>query len=261
MLPAIGTKISIFENMKLLFRKLHLYLYLATVLFLFFLAAPILYFVKREPQRNYKKIAAIRKWISSRSFRLLGFRIAITQEEPIDWSKNYIICANHSSILDITILDSVSKQPCSFMGKDTLLKNPVTRPFFKTIDIPVNRNSKTSAFRAYKKAEELLQNGRSLIIFPEGKIDDEYPPRLHPFKKGAFRLAKENNIPILPIVIHDAWQLLWDDGTQLGSRPGTIAVTILAPIAPQLLEDSDDAQLESLVYNSMKYSLENHNKS
>ena len=254
-------KISIFEYMNRLFRKLHLYLYLTTVILLFIIAAPILYCVTRDPNKNYEKIAAIRKWISSHAFRLLGFRITVQHEESIDWSKNYIICPNHSSILDISILDRICQQPSSFMGKDTLLKNPITRPFFKTIDIPVNRSSKISAFRAYKKAEEFLQHGRSLVIFPEGKIDDEYPPKLHPFKKGAFRLAKENNVPILPVVIHDAWQLLWDDGKRFGSKPGTIAVTILAPIAPNIPEDIDGDRLEALVYNRMKYAWEKHNKS
>lgn len=247
--------------MNRIFRKLHLYLYLATVLFFFILAFPLLFIVKRNPQKNYEKIAAIRKWISGNAFRLLGFRITVRFEQPIDWSKNYIICPNHSSILDISILDHICQQSSSFMGKDTLLKNPVTKPFFQTIDIPVNRSSKISAFKAYKKAEALVQEGRSLVIFPEGKIDDEYPPRLHPFKQGAFRLAKENNVTLLPIVIHDAWKLLWDDGNRFGSKPGTITVTVLSPITPNTQEDGDEEKLETLVYNRMKYSWENHNKS
>ncbi|MEJ5052852.1 lysophospholipid acyltransferase family protein [Sphingobacterium sp. MYb382] len=243
------------------FRKLHLYLYLTTVFLFFLLSYPLLYIVAKKPKKNYAKIAAIRKWISLPPLFIMGFRVKVTYEATIDWSQNYIICPNHSSILDVSILDKVCKQASSFMGKDSLLKNPVTRTFFKTIDIPVNRSSRVSAYKAYKKAEELLQEHRSLVIFPEGRIDEEFPPVLHPFKKGAFRLAKENNTLILPIVIHNAWELLWDDGLAYGSKPGTIHVTVLRPISPHRADKEEEEDLEKLVYNRMKYSWENHNKS
>src|SRR5690606_16060875 len=121
-------------------------------------------------------------------------------------NRTYVLCPNHTSILDITILTYLCDTPISFIGKDELLKNPVTRIFFKSIDIPVNRDSKISSFKAYKRASLYLQEGKSVVVFPEGKIDDGFPPTLHPFKSGAFKMATENNIPILPIVIQDAWK-------------------------------------------------------
>lgn len=145
------------------------------------------------------------------------------------------------------------------MGKEELLSNPVTRIFFKTIDIPVKRDSKISSFKAYKKAEALLKKNYSVVIFPEGKIDDRYPPVLHPFKSGAFRMATENKIPILPIVIQDAWKILWDDGKRFGSKPGTIHVRILAPIEINEYLVNDNSTLENIVYNRMKSVWNRHN--
>ena len=145
------------------------------------------------------------------------------------------------------------------MGKKKLLSNPVTRIFFKTIDIPVKRDSKISSFKAYKKAEALLKKNYSVVIFPEGKIDDGYPPVLHPFKSGAFRMATENKIPILPIVIQDAWKILWDDGKRFGSKPGTIHVRILAPIEINEYLANDNSTLENTVYNRMKSVWNQHN--
>ena len=138
------------------------------------------------------------------------------------------------------------------MGKEELLKNPVTRIFFKTIDIPVKRDSKISSFRAYKRATLLLQENKSVVIFPEGKIDDGFPPVLHRFKPGAFRLATENKTPILPIVILDAWKILWDDGKKYGSKPGIIHVKVLTPVKTNdTLAESNDI-LERTVNLRMK---------
>ena len=116
------------------------------------------------------------------------------------------------------------------MGKEELTKNPVLGMFFRTIDIPVSRESKISAFRAFKKAGENLEQGMSLIIFPEGKIDDLYPPKLHEFKNGPFRLAIEKNIPIVPVSSINIWKRMWDDGAKYGTTPGIGRVFIHSPI-------------------------------
>lgn len=142
------------------------------------------------------------------------------------------------------------------MGKAELLNNPLTRIFFKTIDIPVDRNSKTSSFLAFKKASALLKDEKSMVIFPEGKIDDIYPPELHPFKKGAFKLAEINHVKILPIVIENAWRIMWDDGRKYGSKPGIINIDVLSPIKTS----STDSELETKVYNIMKESWILYNK-
>lgn len=235
-----------------LLRKTHTILYFAAVLFYFIIAFPILYIYTRHPQKNYKKIIFLRKWVSLLATGTVGIRFRVVEETPIDWSRPYVICPNHTSILDITALNYTCQQQFSFMGKVELLKNPVTRIFFKTIDITVDRKSKISAFRAFKQADTLIKSGKSVVIFPEGRIDDVYPPRLHEFKSGSFRLAFDNQIQILPVVIHDAWQLLWDDGTKFGSRPGTIHISILKPIDTKDVNSDKYDTLQQQVFDDMK---------
>lgn len=235
-----------------LLRKAHTILYFTAVLFYFVIAFPLLYFYTRYPQKNYKQIVFFRKWISLFATTTVGIHFQVQEEDAIDWSKPYVICPNHTSILDITALNYTCKQQFSFMGKVELLKNPVTRIFFKTIDIVVNRQSKISAFRAFKRADTLIKEGKSVVIFPEGKIDDEFPPRLHEFKSGSFRLASENQIQILPIVIHDAWQILWDDGMKFGSKPGTVHISILKPIDTKDISTENHNKLQQKVYENMK---------
>jgi len=134
------------------------------------------------------------------------------------------------------------------MGKDELLNNPVLGIFFKTIDIAVNRDSKISAFRAFKKAGENLEKGMSLIIFPEGKIDDHYPPKLGDFKNGPFRLAIDKNITLVPVSITNVWKINWDDGARYGSKPGICDIYIHKPINTSELTDADTDMLKERVF-------------
>lgn len=237
--------------MKRILRKAHTYLYLGSVLLYFIIFFPALFIFARNPTRYYKQIAVCRKWICVLSCYTVGIRFNVSFEEEIDWSKNYIICPNHTSILDITAIIYLCPPNFSFMGKIELLDNPVTRIFFKTIDIAVDRKSKIASFRAYKKAEELVKNNKTVVIFPEGKIDDEYPPRLHEFKAGSFKLAIDNQVDIIPVIIQDAWKTLWDDGKKLGSKPGIIHIKVLKPINQNLLSEYEQQHLQEFVFERM----------
>jgi len=204
--------------MKQLLKKTHRVLYFACTFFFFLLSYPFLLFFVQHPARYFVQIVWIRKWISVLGSYAVGIRYAVEFEQEIDWTRPYILCPNHTSIMDITALTYLCPQAFSFIGKIELLKNPVTRMFFKTIDIPVDRKSKISSFKAFQRGNALIQEGKSLVIFPEGKIDDSYPPSLHTFKSGAFRIALDNQVQILPIVIENAWELFWDDASTFGKN-------------------------------------------
>lgn len=218
--------------------KLHRYYYFGVVFLCFLPFWPLLRFWSRNPDRHYSRFVQVRRWIAQLSSAIAGFRFQISYEVPIDWSKTFILCPNHSSNLDIAALIKVCPTDFSFMGKKELLDNPVTGIYFKTIDIPVDRKSNLSGYRAFKRAAEYLDKGRSVVIFPEGGISDHYPPLLGAFKSGPFRLAAEKNVPIIPVIIHNAWEHHWDDGSPYGSRPGTIYIDVLAPIDPKTYIDS-----------------------
>lgn len=169
-------------------------------------------------------------------------------QKNIVWNRPYIVCANHTSNLDISAITGIMHGNFAFLGKEELLRNPILGIFFKTIDIPVNRESKIASFRAFKKADEYLANGLSLVIFPEGKIGQEYPPILHPFKNGPFRLAIERGIPIVPVSIDSLWELMWDDGFVYGSKPGVRNLFVHAPIETTGMTIDDADTLKDLVY-------------
>ena len=142
------------------------------------------------------------------------------------------------------------------MGKDELLDNLVTGIYFRTIDIPLNRNSKMSAFRAFKKAEEALKSGKNLVIFPEGMISEHYPPTLQPFKNGPFKLAFENKVSILPVTLKNNWRRMWDDGSKFGTSPGICDICVHAPIDVLLHDVRDADDLRERVFEVMQRELQ-----
>jgi 1-acyl-sn-glycerol-3-phosphate acyltransferase len=185
-----------------------------------------------------------------------GIRYSFKYEQPVDWSKTYIICPNHTSNLDITAISLLVKNNFCFMGKEELLQGFVTGIFFRSVDIPVNRESKMSSYRAFKQAAERLEDGTTIIIFPEGRIPHAYPPEVHEFKNGPFRLAIELKIPIIPVTILDSWEILWDTGLEIGSKPGICHTFVHKPIQTAHLTIDDADALREQVRNIIKQKFE-----
>ncbi len=247
--------------MKSWFKKQHSFLYKFCAFICFLPYWPLILRLAKNPEKNYKQLVSYRKRIAKLTNRLAGIKFNIAEDPAIDWSKNYILCPNHTSNLDISAMIMACPHEFSFMGKIELLENPVTGIFFKSIDIPVDRKSKISSFKAFKKASTWLEKGKSVVIFPEGKIGDQYPPVLCEFKTGPFRLAAEKNIGIIPVVIHNAWELQWDDGSKYGSQPGTVNVQLYAPIYADNSSKEATDQLQEQTYAIIKNNWKQANKS
>jgi 1-acyl-sn-glycerol-3-phosphate acyltransferase len=144
--------------------------------------------------------------------------------------RKYIFVSNHTSYLDIIISYCVLDDYFIYMGKQELRKVPLFNVFFKDMNILVDRKSRIGSHKAYKRAEEELRKGHSLILYPEGTISKE-SPRMRPFKSGAFRLAIESGVPIVPITFVDNWKRLQDKPFLQGrSGPGRVHIIIHPPI-------------------------------
>lgn len=235
--------------MVLLLKQIHRAYSILVILVLSLLFYPFYYVSSRNPGW-YGFLNRLRKLNSLLCGWLIGIFFRFTFEQALDPDQTYIYCSNHTSNLDIMIFCVLAKGKFHFMGKDELLNNPVLGIFFKTIDIPVNRNSRISAFRAFKKAGENLEQGMSLIIFPEGGIDSgQYPPVLQPFKNGPFRLAIEKNIPIVPVSLTDVWKKMWDEGSKYGTTPGICDIYVHQPVSTKDLTDTDADQLKVRIFD------------
>jgi 1-acyl-sn-glycerol-3-phosphate acyltransferase len=239
-----------------LLKRIH-YIYFIFWILLFFVLFSPLYFIFTKNPRYYLILNKLRAANSFLCAAIAGVFFKFEFEKPLDKNQTYIYCANHTSNLDIVLFCLLAKGRFHFMGKDELMKNPVLGMFFRTIDIPVSRESKISAFRAFKKSGENLEKGMSLVIFPEGRIDESYPPILHEFKNGPFRLAIEKNVPIVPVSSINIWKLMWDDGSKYGTRPGIGRIYIHEPISTRILGVESADELKEEIFKKINSKLEN----
>jgi 1-acyl-sn-glycerol-3-phosphate acyltransferase len=136
----------------------------------------------------------------------MGFRLKKQIDQELDRNKSYMFCPNHASLMDAFVLIALSKNPIVFVGKIELVKIPIFGFFYKRVVIMVDRSSPKSRKRVYEMAKERLRGGISIAIFPEGLVPEE-EVILAPFKNGAFNLAMEFEIPIVPQTYYDCKRL------------------------------------------------------
>lgn len=170
----------------------------------------------------------------------MGFKIVLQKETQIEYGKSYMFVSNHTSMADIMVMLAVEKNPFVFVGKKELSKIPIFGFFYKRTCILVDRSSPKSRKEVFDRAQKRLNSGLSICIFPEGGVP-KADVFLDKFKNGAFRLAIEHQIPIVPLTFADNKKRfpygLFDGGT-----PGKMRVTIHQPISTKeknLKEDRD----------------------
>ncbi len=141
-----------------------------------------------------------------------------------------------------------------FVGKSSLGKIPLFGYMFRKLHIDVDRGSIRSRYETIMRAKDALDLGSSLIIFPEGGIVTKNPPHMARFKDGAFRIAVEKQIPIIPITIPYNHIILPDD-ERLLLYHHKAAVIFHEPIAVagKTLDDID--QLKEQAYEVIQNSL------
>ncbi|KGO92651.1 lysophospholipid acyltransferase family protein [Flavobacterium subsaxonicum] len=133
----------------------------------------------------------------------MGFYYTIEREQQIEKGKSYMLVANHASMTDIMLMLVACKNPFVFVGKKELAKIPIFGFFYKRTCILVDRSSSKSRFEVFKRAQARLNQGLSICIFPEGGVTDDANVLLDEFKDGAFRLAIEHQIPVVPMTFAD----------------------------------------------------------
>ncbi len=158
-----------------------------------------------------------------------------------------IIVCNHTSYLDIVFSPFFIDHTAVFMAKVELMKIPLFGAFFKYFDIPVDRESRTGSHRSFVAASQKIDQGVSVIIYPEGTISNE--GRLKPFKNGAFKLAIEKQVPIVPAVNLNNWQFLQNGGFfKSHGSPGIPRIIVGQPIYTTGMTEEHVEELKDKVF-------------
>ena len=167
--------------------------------------------------------------------------------------KSAVLIANHSSYLDIMLMFRMRKTPFVFVGKKELVRIPFFGYLYKRAAIMVDRSSSKSRYSVYQRAKHFIKKGYSICIFPEKEYLDE-TILLNPFKKGAFKLALDHKLPILPLVFLDCKRKFPWYTTH--GYPGSLRVKELDVIQVKDMQHKSIELLQKKAYKLIKNSLE-----
>ncbi len=235
------------EYVLLPFRVIYKIYYLIVFVLSLIITYPFVYYLlsnsKRFPMAF--KVMRVHAW-----FLLLfaGAYLKVKGSENIPKSGAYIICPNHSSYLDIFCIYVIFSRYFVFTGKKEIEKWPLFHIYYTSgMNVLVDRNSKTGSIGALKKMSHEIDKGNPLAIFPEGTISRK-APALAPFKSGAFALAIQKQIPIVPVIFVTNWKRLQRGGFWKGKAgPGIAEVVISKPVITTGLGKDQIDQLQSQV--------------
>lgn len=133
----------------------------------------------------------------------MGFHWNVKWQQPLQNGQSYVFVANHTSMTDIMLMFAIVKNhPFVFVGKKELAKIPLFGYFYKRTSILVDRSDVKSRKKVFDAAQERIQQGLSICIFPEGGVPDESVV-LDFFKIGAFKLSVEHALPLVPMTFLD----------------------------------------------------------
>lgn len=167
------------------------------------------------------------------------WKLKVTGKSNIEPNKSYVIISNHQSMLDILATCAAIPLNFKFLAKKELFLIPFMGwAMLLSGYVPVDRSSKESGRKAIKRITQLLKKDVSILFFPEGTRSPD--GKMKKFKMGAFKLARDANMEILPVVIDGTGRALPKKSIRLFKKT-VFKVTIGKPTS---LADVSDSELE-----------------
>lgn len=179
--------------------------------------------------RAHDWISVFWSWMT---VRIGGARVEVEGRENIRRDENYVVVANHQSIIDIPalVIALMPRASVRFMAKRPIFLVPVLGwAMYSFGNIPVNRSSARKSLPGLRKAQQRLRTRSSFIFFPEGTRTST--GKMGRFKAAAFRIALRAGVKVLPVTIVGAFEAVpkWTVIFQRGAKP--VRVKIHPPIA------------------------------
>ena len=218
--------------------KLKTFILFPTFLILFGIL--ILFIIATVAIPNGKQLATkLYKLFGWMGLKMVGINLTVSGLEKIDKNKSYVVVGNHPSTLDI--FTHIYGLPISirFLTKTELFRIPIFSRVLKILGLPrIDRDSTSLDLNKINDSiQSVINDGNSIMVFPEGKRSNQ--KKLLPFKKGAAHIAKDFNLPILPIVSHNAHNLMIKGKVWFIS--GDIHLDVLDPV-----ESNDDLDIDKV---------------
>jgi 1-acyl-sn-glycerol-3-phosphate acyltransferase len=156
-----------------------------------------------------------------------SIKVTVKGFSNLNRTGSFIYMPNHVSNFDIPVLQAYLPVQFRWLAKAELFKIPIFGYAMKRAGyISINRFDRKAAIQSLNKAAEIIRNGTSVIIFPEGTRSQNQ--NIQSFKKGGFVLAVDSGVPIIPVIIHGTWSIM--QKKQILVKPGNVVLEIKKPI-------------------------------
>lgn len=173
-----------------------------------------------------------RNWL-----RLSGVHVEVRGLELLDPKQTYVFVSNHRSYLDTAAMFIYTGRRIGLLAKKELLKVPVLGVGMGFVNVmAIDRTNRESAIRTTEAAARRIQSGVSFAVFVEGTRAKR--GELLPFKKGAFYMARQAGVPVVPVAIKNS-DVLMGKGTG-EARAGTLEMVLLPPVETASVETDED---------------------
>jgi 1-acyl-sn-glycerol-3-phosphate acyltransferase len=237
-------------------RAIHTFWGLFVFNFLFILLFPFLLVPILFP-KQFHLTGIINRWWAKGMFHFVFIPFEIVERTKLDRRKQYIFCANHFSYLDIPTM-GLNPINAVFVGKNDMERAPLFGFMYRKLHITVNRENFRSRGNTVIAAMNAIDEGKSLIIFPEGGMLSQNAPEMIPFKDGAFRMAIEKKIPIVPVTIPFNWKKL-PDRLPMRLQPGKVRIIFHEPIETSGMSLDDIGKLKANTFQIIDSELKQQN--
>lgn len=211
-------------------------------------------------QQWHRHVHSINRFWSTAALRMFLAPLQVEWRMKLDPKQRYIFTPNHSSYLDIPMLLHAIPGFLNFVGKSSLANVPLWGKVYGTLYITVDRKSAVSSAKSYIKSVRSLEQGRNLVIFPEGTIPPTAGERLLPFKDGPFKIAIEKQLPVVPVTMPYNQYFLPDLEGKLKVRWHPLKTVIHEPVETKGLTMADLPALKEQVFNIIQTELTKHHK-
>jgi len=236
--------------MKIL-RGLHTGYGLIVFIILFILFFPLFLVPIIWPKR-FQWVGILNRWWARLLFFLVGVPFRVAYRSKLNPRGQYIFAPNHFSYLDIPTL-GLNHYNTIFVGKNDMENIPVFGFMYRKLHITVDREKLKSRSTTIQRSLRAVDEGKSLVIFPEGGIVTARDPVMGKFKDGAFRVAIEKQIPIVPVTIPYNWIILPPNEFLLYWHP--LKVTFHEPIDTRGMTMNDLGKLKEQVFRIIEEEL------
>lgn len=174
---------------------------------------------------------------------LIFTSVKVEGKENLDKNQSYVFAANHTSLYDIFVIFGFIGRPFKWVMKQEIRDIPFVGWACKAAGfIFINRKAMKQALHSMEEAKKTLSNGVSVVIFPEGTRTKT--GLTGAFKRGAFKIAIEMNLPIVPVSISGAYNI-WPT-TRKYPIPGRLKMTIHKPVEFHEDQEHRNEQIESI---------------